>query len=114
MAGAVCSAISAYISMWVAVQSNICVASTAWRSYEEALVVCFRGGVFSAVLNLTLCITGVTSLYMTLHFMFVDLCFGLSTTDIRMLLVSYGFGASFVALFMQLGGSIYQSCRCWS
>lgn len=31
----------------------------------------------------------------------------LKTVDIPMLLVGYGFGASFVALFMQLGGGIY-------
>ena len=56
--GAICSAASGYLSMWVAAQSNIRVASAARRSYPEALVVCFRGGAFSAVLNLTLCITG--------------------------------------------------------
>merc|ERR1719356_1615278 len=31
----------------------------------------------------------------------------LSPLDLPMLLVGYGFGASFVALFMQLGGGIY-------
>ncbi len=56
--GAVCSALSGYMSMWVAAQSNIRVASAGRRSYEEALVVCFRGGAFSALLNLTLCIAG--------------------------------------------------------
>lgn len=101
--GAVCSAVSGYVSMWVAAQSNIRVASAGRRTYGEALVVCFQGGAFSAVLNLTLCITGVTSLYITMHFMFVQFGTGFSTTDIPMLLVGYGFGASFVALFMQLG-----------
>jgi len=56
--GAVCSALSGYTSMWVAAQSNIRVASAGRRSYGEALVVCFRGGAFSALLNLTLCIAG--------------------------------------------------------
>jgi hypothetical protein len=56
--GAVCSAVSGYTAMWVAARANIRVASAARRSYGEALVVCFRGGAFSAVLNLTLCITG--------------------------------------------------------
>jgi len=120
--GAICSAFSGYTSMWVAAQSNIRVASAARRSYGEALVICFRGGAFSAVLNLTLCIAGVTTLYCILHFFF---CKGtnattataesasdgswrvLAPTDIPMLLVGYGFGASFVALFMQLGGGIY-------
>lgn len=56
--GAICSAASGYVSMWVAAQSNIRVCSAARRSYNECLVVCFRGGAFSAVLNLTLCIAG--------------------------------------------------------
>ncbi|KAL7564408.1 hypothetical protein ACA910_002726 [Epithemia clementina (nom. ined.)] len=104
--GAICSAVSGFVSMWVAAQSNIRVASAGRRSYGEALIVCFRGGAFSAVLNLTLCIAGVTSLYLVLNSFFVQ--FGaLSATDIPMLLVGYGFGASFVALFMQLGGGIY-------
>jgi len=106
--GAICSAISGYISMWVAAQSNIRVASAARRSYPEALMVCFRGGAFSAVLNLTLCITGVTSLYTILHLVFASTKnSSLTSTEIPMLLVGYGFGASFVALFMQLGGGIY-------
>jgi inorganic pyrophosphatase len=107
VAGAVCSALSGYMSMWVSAQSNIRVASAARRSYGEALVVCFRGGAFSAVLNLTLCIIGVTTLYTILHFVFASTGGVLGSTDIPMLLVGYGFGASFVALFMQLGGGIY-------
>jgi inorganic pyrophosphatase len=112
--GAVCSALSGYVSMWVAAQSNIRVASASRRTYGEALVVCFRGGAFSAVLNLTLCIAGVTSLYAILYLCFASSTAsnGLSSTDIPMLLVGYGFGASFVALFMQLGGGIYSKC-CW-
>ena len=118
--GAVCSAISGYVSMWVAAQSNIRVASAARRSYGEALILCFRGGAFSAVLNLTLCIVGVTFLYTILHFAFARSDTSLLTSvDIPMLMVGYGFGASFVALFMQLGGGIYTKAadvgkiRCW-
>jgi hypothetical protein len=70
VAGALCSALSGYTAMWVAAQSNIRVASAGRRSYGEALVLCFRGGAFSAVLNLTLCIVGVTTLYTVLHFVF--------------------------------------------
>jgi H+-translocating diphosphatase len=55
----------------------------------------------------------VTTLYTIMYFFF---CKGtsegsgwrvLNATEIPMLLVGYGFGASFVALFMQLGGGIY-------
>ena len=51
--GAVCSAAAGYISMWVSAQTNIRVASAARRGYGEALLICFRGGAFSAVLDLT-------------------------------------------------------------
>lgn len=104
--GACCSAASGYISMWVAAQSNIRVASAARRSYAEALVVCFQGGAFSALLNLTLCVAGVSTLYVILYQMFV-VSGSLNPEDLPMLMVGYGFGASFVALFMQLGGGIY-------
>mmetsp|Transcript_13715 Transcript_13715/g.27387 ORF Transcript_13715/g.27387 Transcript_13715/m.27387 type:complete len:865 (+) Transcript_13715:96-2690(+) len=105
--GAVCSAVSGYVSMWVASKSNIRVASAARRSYGEALIVCFRGGAFSAVLNISLCVTGVTALYLVLWGLFVRGNPDMEHRDIPMLMVGYGFGASFVALFMQLGGGIY-------
>lgn len=54
--GAGCSAAAGYVSMWVAAQSNIRVASAARRSYMEALIICFRGGAFSAVLVLAMCV----------------------------------------------------------
>uniref|UniRef100_A0AAV1TQG6 H(+)-exporting diphosphatase n=1 Tax=Peronospora matthiolae TaxID=2874970 RepID=A0AAV1TQG6_9STRA len=102
--GALCSAAAGYVSMWVSARSNIRVASAARRSYGEALLVCFRGGAFSAVLDITLCVGGVTLLYVMLYVMFGSL---LRPTEVPLLMVGYGFGASFVALFMQLGGGIY-------
>jgi hypothetical protein len=42
------------------------------RSYMEALIVCFNGGAFSAVLDITLCVAGVTVLYITLYTAFVS------------------------------------------
>lgn len=105
--GAVCSAAAGYVSMWVAARSNVRVTDAARRSYAEALVVCFRGGAFSATLNLTLCLTGVTSLYTVVHALLVDENTGVDPLEVPMLLVGYGFGASFVALYMQLGGGIY-------
>ena len=100
--GCVCSASSGYCAMWVAAATNVRVASAARRSYAEALVVCFRGGVFSAVLNLTLCVLGVALLFVGLDSLKI-----VATHEVPLLLVGYGFGASFVALFMQLGGGIY-------
>ncbi|CAM9539358.1 unnamed protein product, partial [Discosporangium mesarthrocarpum] len=88
---------------WVSAQANIRVASAARRGYGEALVICFRGGAFSAVLDITLCVGGVTTLYMALHTWYV-LAGPLEETDVPLLMVGYGFGASFVALFMQVRG----------
>lgn len=95
--GATCSALAGYWSMWVAAHCNLQVALASRTSYASALVTCFRGGAFSAVLNLTLCVAGVSLLYMLVQLIHPS----------PLLLVGYGFGASFVALCMQLGGGIY-------
>ena len=78
------------------------------------MVICFRGGAFSAVLVLAMCVGGVSSLYGLLYFLFVpadsvgyDRHSGVNAANIPLLMAGYGFGASFVALFMQLGGGIY-------
>jgi Inorganic H+ pyrophosphatase len=97
--GAVCSAGAGYLSMWVAASTNIRVASASRRSFDEALVVCFRGGAFSAVLNLTFCIAGVTLLYAVLNILFaVGSDRAIKATEIPMLMVGYGFGSSFVGM----------------
>jgi hypothetical protein len=83
LAGCVCSAASGYSAMWVASLTNIRVAAAARRSYGEALVVCFRGGAFSAVLNIALCVTGVTALFVTLAAFYVG-AGGLKLTDVPM------------------------------
>ena len=114
--GAACSAVVGYVSMWIAAQTNIRVASAARRSYMEALVICFRGGAFSAILVLAMCVSGVTVLHSALYWTFVteatlanhgSATSGVSAADVPLLCVGYGFGASFVALFMQLGGGIF-------
>ncbi|KAM1804750.1 hypothetical protein ACFX12_030580 [Malus domestica] len=61
---------------------------------------CF-GGCWYAVL-------GIAILYATFYvWLGVDLLGSMKVTDLPLLLVGYGFGASFVALFAQLGGGIY-------
>lgn len=92
--------------MWLASQANVRVCSAARKSYAEALQVCFRGGAFSALISLTLCVFGITMVFLLIYF-FLVLPGSIKTIDVPLLLVGYGFGASFVALFMQLGGGIY-------
>jgi inorganic pyrophosphatase len=104
--GAFCSALCGYLTMVLSAQANIRVASAGARSYGEALVLCFQGGSFSAILALTLCISGISVVYFVVYVLFGS---GgrLGVRDMPLLLTGYGFGASFVAMFMQLGGGIY-------
>ncbi|HEY7850620.1 MAG TPA: sodium-translocating pyrophosphatase, partial [Ktedonobacterales bacterium] len=98
--GAFCSGISGYIGMQVAVRSNIRTASAARRSLGDALMVSLRGGAVSGFLVISLSLLGVTLLYLVFA-LFTGAT--VAPTDI----VGFGFGASFVALFAQLGGGIY-------
>ncbi|CAM6116880.1 unnamed protein product [Calypogeia fissa] len=108
--GAVCSGIAGYIGMWVSVRANVRVASAARRSAREALQVSVRAGGFSALIVVGMTVLGVAVLYATFYvFLNVDgdSLHTLKMTELPLLLVGYGFGASFVALFAQLGGGIY-------
>ncbi len=101
--GAFCSGVAGYIGMQVAVRSNIRVASAARRSLGDALMVSLRGGAVSGFLVISLSLLGVTVVY--LMFGGLQGAHGAITTPAT--IVGFGFGASFVALFAQLGGGIY-------
>mmetsp|Transcript_19803 Transcript_19803/g.47260 ORF Transcript_19803/g.47260 Transcript_19803/m.47260 type:complete len:832 (+) Transcript_19803:42-2537(+) len=106
--GAVCSGMAGFIGMWVSVRANVRVAGAARRSPREALLIALRAGGFSALLVIVMTVLGVTVLYSLFVAMFVrPNGEGLSAEGVPLLLVGYGFGASFVALFAQLGGGIY-------
>ncbi len=98
--GALCSGVSGYIGMYVAVKSNSRTASAATRSLGEALMVSLRGGAVSGFLVVALSLLGVTLVFSAYG--------GLTDPALApSLIVGFGFGASFVALFAQLGGGIY-------
>ncbi|HLH60804.1 MAG TPA: sodium-translocating pyrophosphatase [Ktedonobacteraceae bacterium] len=98
--GALCSGVSGYIGMYVAVKSNSRTASAATRSLGEALMVSLRGGAVSGFLVVALSLLGVSLVFTAYG--------GLTNPELApSLIVGFGFGASFVALFAQLGGGIY-------
>ncbi len=100
LAGAFCSAISGFIGMYIAVKSNVRCASAAQRSLREAITVALRGGAVAGFLITALSLLGVTAIYFAYG--------GAKHPEIAPhLIVGFGFGASFVALFAQLGGGIY-------
>lgn len=96
-----------YVGMWVSVRANVRVAGAARRAAREALVVALRAGGFAALIVVGMTVFGVSLLYTLFNVMFVRGEGGLPLTDVPLLLVGYGFGASFVAIFAQLGGGIY-------
>src|SRR5687768_355969 len=100
--GAACSVIAGYIGMWISIRSNIRTASAARSSLNDALRIALRGGAVSGLFVVAMSLFGVGGLYWLVS-RFTDVPEG----QIPLLIVGYGFGASFVALFAQLGGGIY-------
>ena len=100
--GAGASALSGYIGMYVSVRSNIRTAAAARRSLNEALVTSFRGGAVSGMGVVSLSLLGVAGVFYTFN---TGMDF--STQQSLDAAIGFAFGASFAALFAQLGGGIY-------
>jgi K(+)-stimulated pyrophosphate-energized sodium pump len=102
LVGAACSMASGIIGMFISVRSNVRTAAAARRSLVEAVQVAMRGGAVSGFLVVALSLLGVYGMFVAFG--------GLNPATVAQapfLIVGYGFGASFVALFAQLGGGIY-------
>lgn len=103
--GALFSGLSGIVSMVVATKANLKTAASAEHGLNAALRMALRGGTVSAIVITALSLLGISGLYL-----FYRYGMGISLEDahrIPALIVGYGFGASFVALFAQLGGGIY-------
>src|SRR5438034_2344986 len=103
LVGAACSMASGIIGMYISVRSNVRTASAATRSLVEAVQVAMRGGAVSGFLVVALSLLGVYGIFAA----FGGLSGREGTHGAPFLIVGFGFGASFVALFAQLGGGIY-------
>jgi K(+)-stimulated pyrophosphate-energized sodium pump len=100
LVGAACSMASGIIGMYISVKSNLRTAAAAQRSLVGAVQTALRGGAVSGFLVVALSLLGV-------YLMFVVYGGFENPAQAPFLIVGYGFGASFVALFAQLGGGIY-------
>jgi K(+)-stimulated pyrophosphate-energized sodium pump len=100
LVGAACSMASGIIGMFISVKSNLRTAAAAQHSLVRAVQVAMRGGAVSGFLVVALSLLGVYGIFAA---------FGGFTNpaEAPFLIVGFGFGASFVALFAQLGGGIY-------
>ena len=101
--GAACSVAAGYMGMWVAIRSNIRTAAGAMKNMNSALQTALRGGAVSGFFVVAMSLLGVAGLFSIVKYLGVTE----DVTKIPLLIVGYGFGASFVALFAQLGGVIY-------
>ncbi|MBU0979462.1 MAG: sodium-translocating pyrophosphatase [Nanoarchaeota archaeon] len=98
--GAILSSISGIVGMLVSVRANIRVAAASRESINDALKIALRAGGVSAMAVVALSMLGVSLLY----YAFGGLA---NPTEVPFLIVGFAFGASFVALFAQLGGGIF-------
>jgi K(+)-stimulated pyrophosphate-energized sodium pump len=99
--GALCSGVSGYVGMFVSIRANLRTASAVRTSLNKALQIALRGGAVSGLFVVAMSLLGVGGLFVTMR------AFGVADEKIPLLIVGYGFGASLVALFAQLGGGIY-------
>ncbi|MFH1225551.1 MAG: sodium-translocating pyrophosphatase [Candidatus Diapherotrites archaeon] len=100
--GALSSGLAGIIGMWISIRANIRTASASTRSMREALRIALRAGGVSAITIVAMSLLGITVIYVA-----YQAIFGLTAEELPFVIVGYGFGASFVALFAQLGGGIY-------
>lgn len=99
--GAFCSALSGVIGMMIAVRANVRTASASQTSFSKALSIALRGGAVSGITIVAMSLIGISGLYLIYNSL------GYGATQIPSLIIGFGFGASLVALFAQLGGGIY-------
>jgi K(+)-stimulated pyrophosphate-energized sodium pump len=102
--GALMSAISGTVGMLVSVRANLRSASALEKGMLPSLKIALQGGAVSGLLVVALSLLGIASLF---------IIFGGLSGDQDLIsripyeIVGFGFGASLVALFAQLGGGIY-------
>ncbi len=100
LVGAVCSGIAGFSGMFVSIRTNLRAASAARNNLNRALQLALRGGAVTGLSVVAMSLLGVGGLF--LLFGGLD-----NPKDIPYQIIGFAFGASFVALFAQLGGGIY-------
>jgi len=99
-AGAICSGLAGFCGMFVSIRANLRAASAASVSLDKALKIALRGGAVTGLTVVALSLLGVGLIFLAFG--------GMSNPQqVPYEIVGFGFGASFVALFAQLGGGIY-------
>ncbi|OGZ28215.1 MAG: sodium-translocating pyrophosphatase [Candidatus Niyogibacteria bacterium RIFCSPLOWO2_01_FULL_45_48] len=99
--GAISSAVAGIVGMKMSTTANLRSAAASKKGFNSALQVAFRGGAITGIIVVALSLFGIAGLFLVYKYL------GYEVIKIPTLIVGYGFGASLVALFAQLGGGIY-------
>eukprot|EP00939_MAST-03C_sp_MAST-3C-sp1_P000966 g966.t1 len=113
--GAFCSSVAGYVGLWTSTRVNARVAAAAAsEKYVHAIQIALRGGAVAAITVVALVLLGVTALFVVVSEVYATDATGddvgegeITFGRVPFILVGFGFGASFVALFAQLGGGIF-------
>jgi K(+)-stimulated pyrophosphate-energized sodium pump len=93
LAGAILSALTGYIGMFVSVRANVRTAEAARGGMQKALNVAVWGGSVTGMLVVGLALIGTAGFYFLTH-------------DLNAI-IGFAFGSSLISIFARLGGGIY-------
>ncbi len=99
-AGAICSGLAGLSGMLVSIRANLRTAAAGRTSLNRSFQLALRGGAVTGLSVVALSLLGVGILFLAFGGM-------RNPQQVPYEIVGFGFGASFVALFAQLGGGIY-------
>ncbi len=93
LAGAILSALTGYIGMFISVRANVKTTEAAKSGMKKALNVAVKGGSITGMLVVGLALLGTAGFFLLTH-------------DLHAL-IGFGFGGSLISIFARLGGGIY-------